>query len=35
MVITKTMQALLDNPKMLNGNYGSNAKIAGVLRRLT
>ena len=32
MVITKTMQALLDNPKMLNGNYGSNAKIAGVLR---
>lgn len=32
MVITKTMQALIDNPNMLNGNYGSNKKIAQVLK---
>jgi hypothetical protein len=31
MVITKTMQSLIDNPKMLNGDYGSNAKIAKTL----
>lgn len=28
MVITKTMQALIDNPKMLSGDWGSNSKIA-------
>lgn len=32
MVITKTMQALIDNPNMLNGNYGSNKKIAQTLK---
>ena len=31
MVITKTMQSLINNPKMLNGDYGSNAKIAKTL----
>ena len=28
MIITKTMQTLIDNPKMLSGDWGSNSKLA-------